>query len=444
MNFEILEWIEKISLSCQEGTSDKVWHAQLLKTDKGFVVMSQHGKRIYDVEDDDKSQSSLQKLTKPDSGPTTYDKAKELFDEKIKEKVYRKRYVDYQQGHRINTGSSIYNPEAASKSSSAPPAQPKLIKTVEEVLTGTGYIPQLLNQTTPGGCESMLADPLYYASPKADGIRYLLGLVEGQISASNRRGEGISVPSFFEAAITELVEVSGSSPGLCLDGEQVGNTLYVFDLLELNGEALSPRVGREQVQMPYFVRARQMERLAQLYGARLEERGTAKQAAIKFLPIARTEAEKRKLYHDLLNSSAEGMVFTHVQSILRPGKPSSGGDRFKMKFVKEIDCIVKPTDKRSFECFVYHNAQLVSVGYCGSGVTDTIYQELLASERRGETRVAVVRYLYATGTILEGGKIYQSTFLHFRSDKKPEECLAGQMEKTNRNVLEEISLDKAA
>lgn len=442
MEFEILEWIEKISLSCQEGTSDKVYFMQLVRTDKGFVVMIQHGKRIYDIEDDDKSGTSLSRLTKPDSGPTTYEKAKELFDEKLKEKVHRKRYVDYQSGHQINTESSLYNPAAVSHP--APASQPRLIKTVEEVLTGTGYIPQLLNATTPGGCESFIKDPLYYASPKADGIRYLLGLVGGRICASNRRGEGISVPGFFESALTELAEATESERGLCLDGEQVGNTLYVFDLLEINGEALSPRADRQHVLMPYFVRAREMQRLSRAYTQRLETRGATAQAAIKFLPIARTEAEKRKLFLELLNSSAEGIVFTHVQSILKPGKPTSGGDRFKYKFVKEIDCIVKPTDKRSFECFVYHDSKLISVGYCGSGVTDPIYRELQSAEMRGETKVAVIRYLYATGMIEEEGKLFQSTFLNFRDDKRPEECLATQLEKTNRNVLEEISLDEAA
>jgi ATP-dependent DNA ligase len=440
MNLPVLELIEKVSLSCQEGTSDKVYHMQLCRVEGGFIVNIQHGKRMYDVPDEDKSQSALQKLSKPDSGPTTYEKAKELFDEKFKEKLQRKRYEYYQSGHVVNMQSSMYNPQAAS--SQPVVAQQTLIQPEALVLTGTGYIPQLLNATTPGGCESFLADNSYYASPKADGIRFMLGLVGGEIAASNRRGEGIAVPRHLETALAGLVEATDNSKGLCLDGELVGSTMYVFDILELAGQALSPRSDRQHTPMPYFIRARQMQRLSREYAA---WRGAQPdEAMIKFLPIARSEKEKRKLFRELLNSSAEGIVFTHIQSVLRPGKPNSGGDRFKFKFNKEIDCVVKTTDRRSFECFVYHNAQPVSVGFCASGVTDSIFNELLMAERRGETKVAVVRYLYATGGITEGGKLFQSTFLNFRTDKRPEECLASQLEKTNRNVLEEIRLDEAA
>lgn len=330
MSLVALEWIERVSLYCGEGTSDKVYHQQLLKGERGYFINIQYGKRIYDIEDEDKSQTALQKLTKPDSGPTTYAKAKELFDEKLKEKLQRKRYQYYQSGHVVNQQSSIYDPLAATTTST--PAQSTLIPSAAEALTGTGYIPQLLNATTPGGCESFLKDETYYGSPKADGIRFILGLVVGVIAASNRRGEGIPVPGLLEVALTELVEATGNEAGLCLDGELIGNTLYVFDLLELGGQALSPRADREHTPMPYFIRARQMQRLARVYAAWRREHGRTSEQAIKFLPIARTESEKRKLYRELLNSSAEGIVFTQVQSVLKPGKPNTGGDRWKFKF----------------------------------------------------------------------------------------------------------------
>ena len=59
-------------------------------------------------------------------------------------------------------------------------------------------------------------------------------------------------------------------------------------------------------------------------------------------------------------------------------------------------------------------------------------------------RVATVRYLYGTGAVADGGKMYQSTFIRFRDDKKPEECTSDQLEVTNRSVLEEIVVDDLA
>lgn len=450
MNYKVLELIEKISLSCQEGTSDKVYHMQLCRVEGGFINLIQHGKRIYDVPEEDKSRSNLTKLSKPDAGPTTYAKAKELFDEKVKEKLHRKRYEYYQCGHVVNRQSSMFNPSEGAGESA--PAQSTLIQVAPLSLTGTGYLPQLLNPSPIGAAEAFITDSSYYASPKADGVRFIPGFVGGEIRASNRRGEGAPVPRHLETELLQLVEATGSSAGLCLDGELVGSTFYVFDLLELEGQALSPRQDRPHQPLPYFIRARQMQRLSRAYAAWRTEKAIREEQKIKFLPIARTEEEKRKLFRELFNSSAEGIVFTHVQSVLKPGKPNVGSDRTKIKFFKELDCIVRPRVKhskqteeelRSFECFVYHEGQLMNIGHCASGVTDSIYDELAAAERRKETKVAIIRYLYATGRIEEGGKMYQSAFLRFRSDKLPHECLGDQLEVTNRNVLEEIMVEAA-
>jgi ATP-dependent DNA ligase len=436
----ILEIIEKISLYCGEGTSDKTYHMQLCRVPAGFVVRIQHGRRIDDVETEDKSASGLQKLIKPDAGPTSYAEAKKLFDGKVKEKMDRKRYDLYQQGHVINTEASIYHPTGETIENAA---QIALVEKARLCPTGTGYLPQLLNPTTLGGCLEMIADRSYYASPKADGERFMLGLRGGQTVASNRRGEGIPVPGVIEIAFTEFLEAAGQQSGFCLDGERIGNVFYVFDLLEYEGRALSPRAGVTQQPVPYFIRARLLERVFKLYGQFLSEKGRTAQPPIRLLPIARTREEKEKLYRDLVASSAEGIVFTHVQSELKPGKPSTGGTRFKYKLQKEADCLVRTTNRRSFECFVYQEQRPISVGFVASGITAGIFSELQERERQGLETVAVVRYLYATGTAEKGGKLFQATFKHFRDDKLPEECLASQLEVTNPNALEEVRVEAA-
>ena len=443
-----LELIEKMSLYCGAGTSDKVYHISLVLVDSGFINIIYYGKRIDDVGEEDKSRSSLAYTTKP-ALPTTFEKAKKDFDDKTTEKLNKKRYVFYQTGHVVNTQSSMYSPTGAAAAFGAsaeqgmliqpPPAPPPI------TLAGTGYIPQLLNPTTRGGCEEFFKDPNYWGSPKADGERFLFGHRGGTVAASNRNGEGTSVAAHLEAALAEIVEATNQTAGLCFDGERIGEVAYVFDLLEFDGEPLSPPDGSgEYVKLPYFARVAHMDRIRAQYRRWRESKARAGKPYIRFLPIARTEEAKRKLFREIEASHGEGMVFTHIQSLILPGKPNSGGQRHKFKFTKELDCVVRTTERRSFECFVYHENRLTAIGLCASGVTEPLYYGLLESEGRGEVRVATVRYLYGTGAVADGGKMYQSMFIRFRSDKRPEECTSDQLEVTNRSVLEEIVVEDLA
>ncbi|MFL6284464.1 MAG: hypothetical protein ACJ74Q_15070 [Pyrinomonadaceae bacterium] len=437
-----LELIEKMSLYCGEGTSDKVYHISLTRVDEGFINIIYYGRRIDDIADEDKSKSSLSYTTKPER-PTTFAKAKKDFDEKTDEKLKKKRYEFYQTGHVVNTQSSMYAPTGSP--APTPVAQAMLVPVprVESALAGTGYIPQLLNPTTLGGCEAFFIDPNYWASPKADGDRFQLGHRAGVVAASNRSGEGTSVAEHLSAALMEVAEASGQMAGLCFDGERIGRVYYVFDLLEYDGQPLSPPDGRgEYTRLPYFARVGHLQRIERAYRAWLDARGRTGKPDIRFIPIARTEAAKRKLFREVEASAGEGVVFTHIQSLNTPGKPNAGGLRHKYKFTKELDCVVVTTDRRSFESFVYHEGRLTSLGFVASGITDAIYEELAAAERRGETRVAIVRYLYGTGQVAAGGKMFQSTFLRFRSDKKPAECLSDQLEVKNPDALEEIKVEE--
>jgi hypothetical protein len=122
-----LELIEKMSLYCGAGTSDKVYHIALARVDGGFINIIYFGRRIDDVADEDKSTSALSYTTKP-AQPTTYDKAKKDFDDKTTEKLNKKRYVFYQTGHVINKQSSIYSPTGGAAGEAAGAEQGLLIE----------------------------------------------------------------------------------------------------------------------------------------------------------------------------------------------------------------------------------------------------------------------------------------------------------------------------
>lgn len=66
---------EKISLFFTEGSSDKVYHAQLEPKNDGFVVNFQYGRRG----------ATLQAGTKT-ADPLPYDKAKKIYDKLVAEK----------------------------------------------------------------------------------------------------------------------------------------------------------------------------------------------------------------------------------------------------------------------------------------------------------------------------------------------------------------------
>src|ERR1700693_3108427 len=67
---------EKISLYFTGGGSDKVYHAQLLEKNPGYIVTFQYGRRG----------SSLQSGTKT-STPVSYAMAKKIFEKVVKEKL---------------------------------------------------------------------------------------------------------------------------------------------------------------------------------------------------------------------------------------------------------------------------------------------------------------------------------------------------------------------
>ena len=68
-------------------------------------------------------------------------------------------------------------------------------------------------------------------------------------------------------------------------------------------------------------------------------------------PVARTVDEKRALVAELQGRRAEGIVFKKQGGTYIPGRPASGGDQVKWKFVKTATFVVlaHKADKRSVQ-----------------------------------------------------------------------------------------------
>ena len=198
--------------------------------------------------------------------------------------------------------------------------------------------------------------------------------------------------------------------------------------------------GQDAEALPFGERRALLEGLSDAIGRTPE--GSGGRSAIKFLPVARTAAEKRSLFERLARGRREGIVFKHRESLLHPGRPEAGGDHFKFKFQITVDCVLSVTDdQRRFQCSVFHEGRLQSVGYVSSGVKPSQYDEL-AREGRDAVRVGEIRALYASGTVGERGQLVQPVFLRFRDDKAPEECTGAQLTVTNKRVALALEGDR--
>jgi len=125
---------------------------------------------------------------------------------------------------------------------------------------------------------------------------------------------------------------------------------------------------------------------------------------------------KSRMFDQLRKELAEGVVFKRIRSPYSPGRPNSGGDHLKFKFVETASVIVNGINaKRSVAIAVWENGRLVSAG----NVTippDQILPQI------GD--IADVRYLYA---MPESGSLFQPVFLGTRDDITAGECTRDQL-----------------
>ena len=264
---------EQVSLRYTDGSSDKVYHAQLAPQDGGFVVNVQYGRRG----------GTLQTGTKT-FAPVSYDQAKKVYDKLIASKR-SKGYTDGEDGTPYQ-GSALAGQQS-------------------------GLVPQLLNAIDETTVKAMGADDAWFLQEKIDGVRCMVRCDIGTVEGSNRKGLVLPLPAPVVDSITALVD-GGQA---VLDGELVGDVYHVFDLLELNGGNLRPYGAEER----YC-------RLAALFGDDDDDPNVTLVVAFT------TSAGKQEAFSRLKAERAEGVVFKRKDSPYVPGRPHSGGNQLKCKF----------------------------------------------------------------------------------------------------------------
>ena len=341
--------VKQVSLANTQGSSDKVYHIQLEEKDGGFLVNFQYGRRG----------STLKAGTKTKE-PTSLEAAEKIYTKLMKEKM-RKGYV--------------------SSDDSFEPQDMVEVKDIEE-------LPQLLNEVSEEELENLINDDRYIAQEKMDGERRPLKKTSTETFGINKKGHRVST-------IKKILDSVSNQETILLDGEQVGNTLYVFDCLELNGKNLKNQ--------------KLEKRLEVLDSLTLGQ-------SIKIVPTAKTAKEKRSLLKKLQKENKEGIVFKLASSKYESGRPSSGGPALKYKFYKTATVKVEAhtEGKRSVALCMIENKKPVNVGKCTIPANHEIPEIGSYVE---------IRYLYA----YKGGALYQPVYLGKRNDQDDTDILTTQL-----------------
>lgn len=351
---------ETISLYFCEAGSDKEYHADLVESGEGWVVNFRYGRRG----------SSLASGTKT-KDPVAYDKAKKVYDKIVAEKMGK--------GYTTGESGAAYQ---------GTPAGAEF----------TGTLPQLLNPVDESDLESLFRDSGWCMAVKHDGERRMASNVGGEWFGINRKGMRVALP------VPVVEGLAGIPEGTQIDGEIIGDRLYVFDLMMVNGMDLRDRPLSDRY-------ARLDGLLASIHAY------TKADSHIKFVDAPRMESAKRVLFETVKASSGEGVVFKRWDSRYSPGRPNSGGDQLKFKFVEDATLVVEAQNdtKRSVQVAAFDvNGEKVLLGNV------TIPPNFEVPEVGA---IVSVQYLYA----YERGCIYQPVYLGRRSDQDLSDCKLSQL-----------------
>jgi bifunctional non-homologous end joining protein LigD len=348
--------LHKISLYYSEGSSNKEYHAEIVEAANGSnVVNFRYGRRG----------GALTSGTKTAS-PVDFSEAKKIYDKLVKEKT-AKGYTPDQ------SGSSYQNTEQAGNKSD--------------------FLPQLLNPISEKEAMNLITDKGWTSQEKMDGERRAAHAENGSVIGINRKGLIVALP---QAIVDELQALASKLGAIRVDGEIIGDILYVFDLHVYKGKNLHA--------VPWLVRIRLAQTV--LSGCKY----------LKAVPVAVTTTEKLSLWGDVSSAKGEGVVFKHKDSFVCAGRPNSGGDWLKCKFTASASCCVLEINKgkRSIKIGLLTSDQIITVG----NVTIPFNHDVPAA---GD--IVEVEYLYA----YRGGSLYQPVYRGIREDLDMSACYLNQL-----------------
>lgn len=373
--------VRSIQLFFQEGSSDKVYNAQIVEDGGAFTVKVQWGRRGASLAEGSKAVKVARAV------------ADKTFDRLVREKT-GKGYEEATTQHKPAAVAPPVGEGSASKSGVNRRAK-------------VGLAAQLLEPIEDAELAGFLADDAMIAQQKLDGIRVLVTVGETLI-ATNRDGQATKLAS--DAAIRGVRYLP---PGTVVDGEILGEEYWLFDVLMFGDDDVRDRGYLERWE---------------LLDGELEPALTDE---VRVLPCAVGAKAKRALHQRLTAARAEGIVFKHKTAPYKAGRNTT---QRKHKYVKSCDVVITENAGNAYQMAVYDGAgkkrALFEIGRVFAGTTTASRKDLDARLGRGEQPVCEVKYLYAT----DDDQLYQPVFVRVRDDKAATACTRAQLAKTDRSV----------
>lgn len=295
--------MEQVTLYYQQGSSDKVYQAQINELEGGYTVTFAYGRRG----------SSLKTGTKT-ARPVDYDKAKDIYDKLVSSKMSK--------GYTTGEDGTLYS--ASDKESQV-----------------SGIYCQLLNLIDREEARRLCRDDAYCMQEKHDGVRQLLKRDATGVQGINRRGLYVGIPERLEMHAKAL-----SGENFIIDGEGMGETHWAFDVLEIAGEDLR--------RLPYRERYARLDALLANTGHH----------GIRLSATAFSTEEKLALLDEMDQRHREGVVIKRIEAPYTAGRPNSGGDQLKFKFYETCSVIVEAPNagKRSIAVYALEGTNPVALG----------------------------------------------------------------------------------
>ena len=370
--------VRSIQLFFQEGGSDKVYNASIVKDGDAYTVTCEWGRRG----------SSLQTGSKAVRVPLAA--AQRKFDSLVREKTAK----GYQEVTADVQPAAVAPPEGEGSGSKVTGRRARV-----------GIKAQLAEAIDDDATfAKLLASADIVAQQKIDGERVLVH-VGDELLVTNREGQRKAVDLALFDGLSYLPR------GTIVDGELLGGAYWLFDVLAFAGDDVKQRG--------------YLERHAILDG----EIEPALGGDIRILPVAVDGKAKQKLHAQLHAANAEGLILKHRDAPYAPG--ARNATMRKYKFVKSADVVILENAGNAYLMAVYDGKQLFEVGKVFAGTTNATRKALDAALARGERPVCEVKYLYATAE----HQLFQPVFVSTRSDKRAQDCVRAQLVTTSREVI---------
>ena len=359
-----------IRMAYQAGGSDKIYNITPRAKDGGWVLDVERGARL----------GARVNETRPEVGVFTEAQATKLFTELVNKRL-KHRDTPYTE-----------DTEGGERATPEPAAAPQSERVGCVLLTAVDA-----NQGA-----ALISNPDYAAEQKHDGKRIILIGTSAGVTAYNRSGLACGIsPLVLQHAQT----LQRSVQSFAVDGEMIGETYYVFELLEL--------AGTDYREHSYETRKKILKRLIEL---------APELTTFVYGYVAWTIEQKRELLTRMYAAGAEGLVFRQVAALYRTGRQPR---EFKLKFWESATCIVSelnPT-KSSVSIQLYNEAnELVDVGHC---TVDYRKKGLSVGD------LVEIKYLYFN----QGGSLYQTSYLGKRDDIPVTDCNLSQLRVKNAQMV---------